>query len=441
MGHKLYKEKIEEILLNKTELKPEDVITNLDEKVTQKESKNNLPLNKSREQSNFSSPRIKVDSEKLDSLVNLVGELVTIQSQLTQTVQSKKNPECISIAEEIERLTWNMRDTVLGMRMIPIGTTFNQFNRLVRDLSKELGKKVILETEGAETELDKNVIEHLHDPLVHIIRNSIDHGIELPGERKAKGKQETGKIFLSAEHSGANVIIKIKDDGAGLNLESIKRKALQNKIINKNDELSEKDIYRLIFSAGFSTAAKVTNVSGRGVGLDVVARSIESLRGSIDLESVPGGGSTIILKLPLTLAIIEGLLVKISEEHFIIPLSHVEECIELTAADIENAHGKKLAKIRGKLVPYISIREEFNVGGSIPAIQQIVVITENNNKSGLLVDEIIGEHQTVIKSLGKFIKNVEGLSGLTILGNGSLALILDVPKIIKKAEMKELMLV
>ncbi|MGD8781795.1 MAG: chemotaxis protein CheA [Ignavibacteria bacterium] len=429
-----YYEKVKELLANKKEIKLEEII-DPNEKEEEKTEQKNIPNKKVNVKS---SGRIKVDSEKLDTLVNLVGELVTVQSHLTQTAEKNNDPELVSIAEEVERLTWNLRDNVLNIRMIPIGTTFSQFNRLVRDLSRELGKKVKLETEGAETELDKNVIERLNDPLVHIIRNSIDHGIESPEIRRSKGKPETGEIFLSAEQSGANVIIKIKDDGAGISLESIKQKAVQKGLINPEDELSEKDVYRLIFSAGFSTAQKVTNVSGRGVGMDVVAKAIESLRGSIELESKPDTGTTIILKLPLTLAIIEGLLVKISNEYFVIPLSYVEECVELTEKDIENSNGKHLANVRGELVPYISLREKFEVNGSLPSIQQIVIVNENNTRTGFVVDEIIGEHQTVIKSFGRFIKHVDGLSGLTILGDGNLALLLDVSKLIKQVEMEEM---
>ncbi len=434
-----YRDKVKEYLEGKKEIILEEIVDTSGKEEEKKAEQEKQPANK---KTNLkSSGRIKVDSEKLDSLVNLVGELVTVQSHLSQTAGKNNDPELISIAEEVERLTWNLRDNVLDMRMIPIGTTFSQFSRLVRDLSKELGKKVKLETEGAETELDKNVIEHLNDPLVHIIRNCIDHGIESPETRISKGKPESGKVFLSAEHSGANVIIKIKDDGAGISVESIKKKAIERGLINPEDELNDKDVYRLIFSAGFSTAQKVTNVSGRGVGMDVVAKAIESLRGSVDLESKHDAGTTIILKLPLTLAIIEGLLVKITEEYFVIPLSYVEECVELTERDINDANGKHLANVRGELVPYVSIRKKFDVSGPAPPIQQIVIINENNTRTGFVVDEIIGEHQTVIKSLGRFIKNVDGLSGLTILGDGTLALIVDIPKLIKSAEVKELELI
>lgn len=395
-------------------------------------------VRKAAETANYSKGRIKVDSEKLDLLVNLVGELVTVQGHLTQTSVSRKDPELITIAEEIERLTWSLRDNALNLKMVPIGSTFNQFNRLVRDLSKELGKKVEFETEGGETELDKNMIEHLHDPLVHIIRNCIDHGIEKPEERNAKGKNESGKVLIKAEHSGANVVITIKDDGAGLNRDAILKKAVERNIISAQDDPDDKTIYKMIFEPGFSTAAKITNLSGRGVGMDVVSKVIDSLRGTIDVDSTWGKGTSIKLKLPLTLAIIDGLLVKVAEEYFIVPLSYVEECVELTSRDIVEANGKNLLlNSHGDMIPYISLRDQFSVMGSAPDIQQVVIVNENDSKSGFLVDEIIGEHQTVIKSLGKFIRDVEGLSGLTILGNGTLALILDIPTVIKSAELIE----
>ncbi len=395
-------------------------------------------VRKAADSASYSKGRIKVDSEKLDVLVNLVGELVTVQGHLTQTSIGRKDPILMSIAEEVERLTWSLRDNALNLKMVPIGSTFNQFNRLVRDLSRDLGKNVVFETEGGETELDKNMIEHLHDPLVHIIRNCIDHGIEDPENRIAKGKSEAGKVLIKAEHSGANVIITVQDDGAGLNVDAIRKKAIERNLISVQDEPDDKTIFRMIFEAGFSTAAKVTNLSGRGVGMDVVSKVIDSLRGSIDVDSKPGEGTAIKLKLPLTLAIIDGLLVKVSDEYFIVPLSYVEECVELTNEDIAEANGKSLLlNSHGDLLPYISLRDQFSVKGEAPEIQQVVVVNENDSKTGFLVDEIIGEHQTVIKSLGKFIKDVDGLSGLTILGNGTLALILDIPTVIKSAERKE----
>ncbi len=380
---------------------------------------------------------IKVPSDKLDTLVNLVGELVTVQARLTQTTSAFHNAELDAIAEEVERLTVELRDNTLNIRMLPIGTTFGRFKRLVRDLSGELGKEIELATEGADTELDKTVIEKLNDPLVHLIRNSIDHGIESPDVRVSQGKPGTGTILLSAVHSGGNVIVRIQDDGKGLDKEAILAKAVERGLVAPNVEINEKDLFGFIFHPGFSTAKNVTNVSGRGVGMDVVKRAIETLHGSIDIKSVKGSGTVITVTLPLTLAIVEGLLVAIGRNHFVIPLSIVEECVELTPEDIKKTHGKNIAFIRNELVPYIRLRNEFNIHGERPIIEQIVVTGRNGERIGFVVDKVIGEHQTVIKSLGKFYRNVEGISGATILGDGTVALIVDVPNISKNAELAE----
>jgi len=381
---------------------------------------------------------IRVTAEKLDVLVNLVGELVTVQARLSLVAQElKKHAELVSVAEEVERLTNDLRDNALDIRMLPIGATFSKFKRLVRDLSAELGKTIDLTTEGAETELDKTVIEKLNDPLVHIIRNSIDHGIETPQERLAKGKPKAGTIHLRAVHSGDSVLISIKDDGAGLDVEAIRAKAVERKIIPANAELPDKEIWGLIFAPGFSTAAKVTSVSGRGVGMDVVKQAIDNLRGSIDVKSEADRGTTITLKIPLTLAIIESLLVQIGKDRFVLPLSMVDECIVLTRQDIEKSHGRELLLVREQLVPYVPLRNMFRIQGDAPAIQQVVICRLEGKRIGLVVDWVIGEHQTVIKSLGRMYQQVEGMSGATILGDGSVALILDVPAIMEAAEQRQ----
>jgi len=380
---------------------------------------------------------IRVSAEKLDELVNLVGELVTTQARLSQIANSNNDLDIVSVSEEVERITWSLRDSTLNIRMLPIGTTFSKFKRLVRDLSKELGKEVELTTEGAETELDKTVIEKLNDPLVHIIRNSIDHGVELPQDRINAGKSSTGFVHLSASQSGGNVLIKIQDDGAGLDKEVIKEKAIKQGLIAESAELSDSELYSLIFAAGFSTAKKVTNVSGRGVGMDVVKRAIMALRGTVVVNSEKGKGTTIILKLPLTLAIIDGLLVKVEDDHYVLPLSAVEECLELSQEDIDNAHGRHIVNVRGSIVPYISLRERFGITSQRPKIEQIVVAGINNYRVGFVVDQVFGQHQTVLKSLGKYYKNVEGVSGATILGDGTVALILDILKLTEKVELEE----
>lgn len=380
---------------------------------------------------------IRVPAERLDALVNLVGELVTVQAHLSQTAATANEPELIAIAEEVERLTGELRDNALNIRMLPIGATFSKFKRLVRDLSEELGKEIELTTEGAETELDKTVIEKLNDPLVHLIRNSIDHGVESPDIRAAAGKARFGTINLSAVHSGDSVLITIKDDGAGLDKERIRAKAVENGLIQANAELSEKEIFNQIFAPGFSTAQKVTSVSGRGVGMDVVKRAIDALRGSIDISSRKGEGTVITVRIPLTLAIIESLLVNIGEARFVIPLSLVDGCVELTRADVSKAHGRNLANVRGSLVPYIPLRERFDISLETPDVQQIVITRVDGAQIGFVVDNVIGEHQTVIKSLGRAYKDVDGVSGATILGDGAVALILDIPQLARNEELIE----
>jgi two-component system chemotaxis sensor kinase CheA len=380
---------------------------------------------------------IRVASEKLDGLVDLVGELVTVQARLSQYASLRKDSELLLISEVVERLTADLRDSTMNIRMLPIGTTFSKFKRLVRDLSQELGKQIELTTDGAETGLDKTVIEKLNDPMVHLIRNSIDHGIETPEERSEKGKPPVGRIHLSASHSGASVLIQIQDDGAGLDREAIRAKAVEKGLIGPESDLSEKEIFAMILAPGFSTAQKVTNVSGRGVGMDVVKRSIDALRGQIEISSMNGEGTTVTLMLPLTLAIIEGLLVRIGKDHFVLPLSVVKECMELTEEDAAEAHGRHIANVRGRIIPYIKLRERFGINGYVPDIEQIVIVEIGDDNIGFVVDAVIGEHQTVIKSLGTFYKHVEGVSGATILGDGTVALILDVSKIAMLAEEKE----
>ncbi len=376
-------------------------------------------------------------SSKLDSLVNLVGELVTMQARLSQIADDREDADLLSIAEQVEQLTWEMRDEILNIRMIPIGTTFSKFNRLARDLSQELGKDVELVTRGAETELDKTVIERLNDPLVHIIRNCIDHGIEPPEVRRKADKPPKGTVTLSAVHSGANVVVEVHDDGRGLDKEHIRRRAVEMGLVPADGDITDKELAAYIMAPGFSTADSVTNVSGRGVGMDVVKQAIDELRGDIEVTSQRGKGTTFTIKLPLTLAIIDGLLVQISDEHFVLPLSSVEECIELTKRDIRHEHGRDLAKVRGELIPYIRLRNHFEITTEPPEIEQIVIAQVDGQQIGFVVDHVVGEHQTVIKSLGRLYRGVSGLSGATILGDGTVALILDLQHLFRSAENEE----
>ncbi len=382
---------------------------------------------------------LRVAAEKLDHLINLVGEMVVIQSRLSQVVMGRDEAELIEPVEEVERLTAELRDCVLNIRMLPIGTTFSRYRRLVRDLSTELGKEVELVMEGAETELDKSVLELLGDPLIHLIRNCIDHGIELPEERLAVGKESKGVIKLIASYSGANVIIHVEDDGRGLDTDKIRAQALSKGVISADKEMNGQEIYDLIFGAGLSTASTVTGISGRGVGMDVVKNTIEGrLKGVVGVKSKDGAGTTIYITLPLTLAIIDGLLVKVGDTHFVLPLTQVEECVELTVDDVARFHGRHVYSVRGHLVPYVNLRQFYGINGHPPALQQMVIVNVNGERVGLVLDDVVGGHQTVIKSLGWAYRNAEGVSGATILGSGEVALIVDVANLVRFAQYEEM---
>ncbi len=374
---------------------------------------------------------IRVSADKLDQLVNLVGELVTVQARLSEAAARSDDSEILEIAEGVERLTSELRENSMSIRMLPLRATFERFRRLVHDLGIELHKDVELSIEGAETELDKTVIDQLSDPLVHLVRNSMDHGIETPEVRRATGKNPTARIHLSAVHSGANVLIRISDDGRGLDAEAVRGRALQQGLIDGAARLSEAEILSLILAPGFSTARKVTDVSGRGVGMDVVRRNVEALHGSIEIASKPGAGMTVTLRLPLTLAIIDGLLVRVGNAHFVLPLANSLECIELTQQDIQDAHGNHIANVRGKIIPYIRLSEYFLMETARPEREQIMVVETEHGLYGFVVDQVLGDHQTVIKNLGKIYRNVQVVSGATILGNGTVALILDPHRLVQ----------
>ncbi|MGW1424915.1 chemotaxis protein CheA [Bradyrhizobium manausense] len=378
---------------------------------------------------------VRVQAERLDELMDRVGELVIAQARLTQLAASGSDLSIKMIAEEIERLASSLRDTTMGARMVPIGSLFGRFRRLIHDLSRDLSKPVEFVTSGEDTELDKTMIECLADPLVHLIRNAIDHGIEDTATRSANGKTEQGRIELAAVHSGAQVLVTVKDNGGGLNTARIRAKAEEQGLIAAGAVLSDHEIHQFLFHPGFSTAQTISALSGRGVGMDVVKRTIENMRGSIDLSTKPGQGTTVTLRLPLTLAIIEGLLIRVGEGRYIIPLSAVEECVELTAED-ERSRGRNFLNVRGNLVPFLRLREIMSSAGAPDRHQKTIIISTGETRVGLVADQIIGNHQTVIKSLSKLHSDVTIFSGATILGDGTAALILDVAQLVTLAQSK-----
>ena len=374
---------------------------------------------------------IRVSADKLDQLINVVGELVTVQARLSEAAARSGDAAMREIAEVVERLTGELRENSMSIRMLPLRTTFERFHRLVHDLALELDKDVELAIEGADTELDKTVIDQLNDPLVHLIRNSMDHGIETRPARLEAGKAPKATILLSALHAGAHVLIRVSDDGRGLDAEAVRERAVERGMIDASARLSEAEILALILEPGFSTAREVTDLSGRGVGMDVVRRNVEALHGTIEISSRPGAGLTVTLRLPLTLAIIDGLLVRVGDAHFVLPLANSLECIELTGEDIRKAHGNSLAQVRGEIIPYIRLREYFRLGAGRPEREQIMLVETGYGHYGFVVDEVLGDHQTVIKNLGKTYRNIQEVSGATILGDGTVALILDPDRLVQ----------
>jgi two-component system chemotaxis sensor kinase CheA len=380
---------------------------------------------------------VRVPAERLDELMDRVGELVIAQSRLSQLASASSDIALRSVSEEIERLSGELRDTMMVLRMVPVATLFSRFRRLVHDLARETGKVIELVTEGESTEVDKTVIERLADPLVHLVRNSIDHGLETPADRLAAGKSEAGTVTLSARQAGGEVIISIKDDGRGINRERVRAKAESSGLIAPGQPLTDPELLQLIFAPGFSTAAAITNLSGRGVGMDVVKKTVEALRGAIDITSVNGQGSEVSLRIPLTLAIIDGLLVRVGTGSYVIPLSAVEECLELSLEEDLRSRGRSFISLRDSLVPFLRLRDLFRTGTKPDVHQKVVVISTGTERVGLVVDQIIGDHQTVIKSMSKLHEDVSTFSGATILGDGSVALILDVGHLVVAGQQQE----
>ena len=379
---------------------------------------------------NTTQSSIRVSSEKLDSLVDLIGELVTFNARLEQLAVDKDLPILKTLSEQSSRLALSLRDTSLEIRMLPIGTLFTRFRRTVRDLAEQLGKQIDMIIEGAETELDKTVVDKLNDPLLHLVRNSVDHGIELPEERIANKKSPKGTVTLSAKHSSGSVVITISDDGKGLDKEAIRKKAIEKKLISADAKISEAEIFHLIFQPGFSTAKTVSNISGRGVGLDVVKKDISSLGGSVTVESEPGKGSRFILKIPLTLAIIDGMLTQIGSTKYIVPVNVISECLFFEHSGKKNSESLfPFTQVHGKEVPCIDLRKYFKTPEPHNPKKEVITINTQDGVVGIIVDKILGSHQTVIKPLGKLYRNCIGISNSTILGDGSVALILDVYKL------------
>ncbi|SHM23014.1 CheA signal transduction histidine kinase [Duganella sacchari] len=384
------------------------------------------------------SSSIRVSIEKVDQLINLVGELVITQAMIEQRVDTLDPMVHQRLLNSVSQLTRNTRDlqeAVMSIRMMPMDFVFSRFPRMVRDLATKLGKKVDFITNGAATELDKGLIERIVDPLTHLVRNSIDHGIEMPDVRRAAGKSDAGRLFLSASHQGGNIIIEVSDDGGGLNREKILAKAQQNGL-PLSDNMSDADVWQLIFAPGFSTAETVTDVSGRGVGMDVVKRNITAMGGVVDIRSAKGFGTTISISLPLTLAILDGMSIRVGEEIYILPLGFVIESLQPVPEDVKEISGKgRVIKVRGEYLPLVPLYQMFDITPRFndPCKGIVIIVETDGRKAGLFVDDLVGQQQVVVKNLESNYRKVAGISGATILGDGGVSLILDVAALIRSS--------
>ena len=378
---------------------------------------------------NHQSQSVRVDIDKLDTLMNLMGELVINKVRLEQIGQTHRLAELTETLEQMDRVTTDLQNIVMKVRMVPVSAVFNRFPRMVRDISKELNKEINLTIEGEETELDRTVIDEIGDPIMHLLRNSLDHGVEHPDDREAKGKPRTGEVGLIARHEGNNVVIMVTDDGAGINADIIRKKAVEKGMISQEDadKLDDADAVRLVFLPGFSTAEKITDISGRGVGMDVVRSKIESLSGHVDVETKIDEGSIFKIKLPLTLAIIQAMLVKVQQEMYAIPLGSIDSTINIQPTDIKTVRNKEVIVLRGEIIPIIRMEETLQV----PHVKDsdeifVVVVHAGEAKAGIVVDNLIGQQEIVIKTLGNLFAGLKMFSGATVLGDGRVALILDV---------------
>ncbi len=385
------------------------------------EKQKQIKDNKSRE-----SQSIRVDAERLDKLIDLVGELVISSAAANLRALQARNPTLQEANAEVIGLVEQVRDSALQLRMVPIGSTFSRFNRVVRDVSAELGKDIALVINGGDTEVDKSVVEKIGDPLMHLVRNAMDHGIERAEVRAEWGKPSQGTLKLNAYHQSGSIVIEVSDDGGGLNRDKILSKALERGLVQPGANLSDQEIYALIFEPGFSTADQISNLSGRGVGMDVVKRNITELRGAIHIDSAPGQGTTLKIHLPLTLAIIDGFLVGVGNTSFVVPLDRVVECVDLPELD----NDRHYMELRGEVLPFIRLRQLFNKTDPVSHRENVIVVEHAGEKVGLVVDKLIGELQAVIKPLGRLFGRAQGVGGSTILGSGEVALILDVPTLV-----------
>lgn len=380
---------------------------------------------------------VRVDAAKLDALINQVGEMVIASASATLHARQSANGVLNEAMSLMSRQVEEIRDSALALRMVEIGETFHRFQRVVRDVSRELGKDIELVTSGNDTELDKMVVEKINDPLMHLVRNAMDHGIEPAEVRLARGKPAKATLRLNACHESGSIIIEVADDGGGLPRDKLLQKGIERGLVTPGQNLSEKEIFNLIFEPGFSTAEQVTNLSGRGVGMDVVRRNIEALRGSIELDSAEGVGTTVRIRLPLTLAIIDGFLIEVGASSFVVPLDMIVECLELPEADRQAGNARHYLNLRGEVLPFVRLRELFGIEGRAGRRENVVVVHFAGQKAGLVVDRLLGEFQTVIKPLGEVFRHLRGISGSTILGSGDVALILDVPATVQQAAHRE----
>jgi two-component system chemotaxis sensor kinase CheA len=376
---------------------------------------------------------IRIHADKLDQLIDLVGELVIAGASANLLARKSGEGTLMEATSVLTRLVESIRDSALALRMVQIGETFNRFHRVARDVSKELNKDIELVINGAETELDKSVVEKIGDPLMHLVRNAMDHGIESAAARAAAGKPVKGRVELNAFHDSGSIVIEVVDDGGGLNKDRIQAKAIEKGVIQAGESLSDQEVVNLIFEPGFSTVEKVTNLSGRGVGMDVVRKNITALRGSVDVKTEQGAGSRFTIRLPLTLAIIDGFLTGVGKASYVIPLDMVIECIELSNTSVDRDY----INLRGEVLPFVRLRELFEVSGERPARENVVVVQYAGQKAGIVVDQLLGEFQTVIKPLGTLFRNMRGIGGSTILGSGEVALILDVQALVSRCATAE----